>query len=180
MKYVSTFENEMMRMIKYLAFTFIIFFFNLNSNETRNVKSPNDSIIGLWQKNDTIIGSALDDCYRIYPDSTFIFTFSAFLDFNKIICLKGCYKIEDGYLYTLIKSREEYEGDIIRGSPDWQTEWILDDSAKIISIEQKNSKWEKIRMKFKKLKHSTVIYLELDCVKYFKISNNPNEMKDEH
>jgi hypothetical protein len=72
-----------------------------------------ENIIGIWQRNDSIAGSGLNQNFQFFEDDSFILNLGNDADdARNIIQLKGKYRLDKDMLYFTITSRTIVEGSI--------------------------------------------------------------------
>ncbi len=70
-------------------------------------------IIGVWQRNDSIIGSGLGQNFQFFNNNTFVFNIGTDADdARNLIQLKGKYRLNKNMLYLTITSKTILEGKI--------------------------------------------------------------------
>ena len=90
-----------------------------------NLSSQN--IVGTWQINSEIVGSGLNESYRLFENGNFEFVVSQYSYLTNLVSFNGIYKIQNNQICFVITSRKERVGTYVtQGSPAWQGNWILE------------------------------------------------------
>lgn len=75
-------------------------------------------IIGTWQRNDSLVGSGLNQNFQFFKNDTFIFNIGSEADdVRNVIQLKGKYRLDKDKIYFTITSRTIVEGPIEIADP---------------------------------------------------------------
>lgn len=137
-----------------------------------------DKLIGVWQLNDTLIGSGLGKCIRFYNDGKFEIDYSQYDYLGRIREVHGHYHKKNGQLELIAEYRmEEFGGVVVAGSPGFQTEEFVMEGGGIQKIKQKP---ESVLLKVEILnmdRNKQPMTIKIGNNKYCKLSDDPNKHK---
>lgn len=91
------------------------------------------NIEGVWQINNSIVGSTLDQCYQFDKNKEFKFHPSGFDGLNRIITIGGKYEILNDSICFLVEYTEECIGGSIERSfiTTMNNSWAISDDCEI-------------------------------------------------
>lgn len=98
-------------------------------------------LVGTWQRNDSIVGSGLEQNFKFFKNDSFVFNIgNAGDDVRDIIQLKGTYRLTKNMIYFTITARKILEGPIEISDPGISLN-IFDIAGKnIIEVPEKSPK----------------------------------------
>lgn len=133
--------------------------FTFSQNSTKN-------IIGLWQENDSVVTSMYRDTYRFELNGKFVFNPNEYDGLNRIISIKGTYKIKKDKLILLPSHMKE----LIGGYPIRSEITTLSDTWEIQCAKIKTIKLKKRVTQIANLKISqNASSILIDNRTYFKV-----------
>ena len=161
----------MKRLSLILSFA-LLFVVNISSAQVTNHK-----LTGVWQINTSQLADAWLNTYRFFNDGTFKYSFSQYDDTGRILAVKGTYKIKQGTLTMIVKTRtERVGGDIVQGGQGSQQNELVLDGARIVEVKQTDHTPIVIPVKFALKKGVRTITLQLNT--YYLISTDPRKEED--
>jgi len=151
----------------------------LFTNAQKADSSVNENqLTGVWQIKSSKLGDALLDHYQFLPNGEFIYNFSQYDDTRRVLALKGHYRLEGIKIFMVVQSRVELTGGYFtKGSPGFQASPFVIEGGTIETFKQVDTTnlHDPFIIKVNAIsKTGKVVGLQLDHIKYYKISDNPN------
>jgi hypothetical protein len=152
------------------CFSFFAQLFAQNSDEIIS----KDSLVGIWQANNSQLAAGLGDNYQFFNDNTFKYNFNTMsCELRRLWAIIGDFKIiSDDIILTVTATLESVGGHIELGG-------VEEGEGGFLIV---NDNWETIKQKEPSiLKISITNYdpnrrsINIDGRIFFKLSNNPNE-----
>jgi hypothetical protein len=98
-------------------------------------------IVGIWQRNDSLVGSGLGQNFEFFADHSFVFNIGSEADdVRDIIQLRGKYRLVKDMIYFTITSRKVVEGAIEISDPGISLNIFNIAGSKIREIPEKDPK----------------------------------------
>jgi hypothetical protein len=98
-------------------------------------------IVGIWQRNDSLVGSGLGQNFEFFADHSFVFNIGSEADdVRDIIQLRGKYRLVEDMIYFTITSRKVVEGAIEISDPGISLNIFNIAGSKIREIPEKDPK----------------------------------------
>jgi hypothetical protein len=136
-------------------------------------------LIGVWQSNSSRLGDALLVHYQFFQNGEFVYHFSEYDDANRVLALKGHYRLVGDLIYMSVHSRTERTGGYFtKGSPGFQDSPFVLEGSTIETFNQVDtvSKNDPFLLSvFQTNKTGKIIGLKIDSHKYYKLSDNPSK-----
>jgi len=165
-------------MTKIIVLTILVFvdlsFSQIEKNTFNTSNLTNAEIIGVWQENDSLLASGLDNVYRFYNDSTFSFDVG-YGYLTRLLSLRGKYLINKNTLNLTVTETIESEGGEISFGDNNSDElrWMyVNDHGK--RLRQQKPKTFSIPLSFKLSEIKEISYIKIAYQKYYKISKDPH------
>lgn len=135
-----------------IIFVQLFFYLSLSAQDSLPVSvqdSIREKIIGVWQESTSQESDDWLNTYSFFKNSTFVFTFSRYLGFNRIQSLSGKYRIQNDTLAILVEKRKEIVGGYIfnHNNSGASLGWLLKGGKEKI-ITQKPQIWESCKLEF--------------------------------
>lgn len=150
------------------------FFLFFSPPQHYNPKSSPINLVGIWQADQPVVGSALGDAYRFYGNGTFEFQVSVDNTVSRLNTISGSYSLSDSNLTLKVEKIIENVGGNFTYEPDVDY-WAF---AGTRTVE-------------KSVKTSPMIFtitvaptdngnecVQINMTKYYKVSSNPNGLRD--
>ena len=142
-----------------------------------NVQKENPDFVGIWQAYNGTISSALKENFRFYKDGKFRYSVSEYDDFNPMRAINGQYRLEKNTLYLQISSYELLTGfQVTPSEPSFHFGSFQLSGGKITVVKQSDKSPSEHEIKI--LNSSAKATMELDNVKYYKLSGDPDDKFD--
>lgn len=151
---------------------------NYDSNYSDNNYTSSDTnrIIGVWQADNNLVSSAWNEAYQFFQNGDFIFNTSQYDGLQRIVKIKGKYRVYNDTLFFHVEALVEQKGgNIIRSkyttlNDSWSIENSQLDEIRIESgiDEVAYIEWPDIHL-------SDTIFIYIDMRKYYKMNNDPNK-----
>jgi hypothetical protein len=153
----------------------LFYFVTLAQNADSTIRQR--QLIGVWQINNAIVGDALRENFQFFPDGKFVLNFSQYDDAQRVLALRGHYRLEGGLLFMTVESRDEIIGGYFtKGSPGFQRSAFVLEGGKVETITQIDSAGFKdpfVVINCKIAKSGKIMGIQIDHNKYYKLSENP-------
>jgi|GEM_PF-768179 len=135
-------------------------------------------IIGVWQVSTVKVGDALRENFQFFPDGKFVYNFSQYDDAQRVLALRGHYRLANGMLYMNVESRDEISGGYFtKGSPGFQRSPFVLEEGKVKTITQIDSAGAKDPFIIKVCKRNEsgkIVCIQIDSYSYYRLSDDPN------
>lgn len=158
----------------FVPFCFITFLLCAQQKQTSILINQNE-LIGVWQKNTSLITSGLEAFFRFYRSGKFIYNRSSYDELNPLLSIYGNYKLVDSNALGLkVDSSKQLIGyQIIAASSGFQFGTFVLFGGKMVTTPQKGTGYEFHDISvYRKGKQIKCIVIDND--KYYKLSNNPD------
>jgi hypothetical protein len=137
----------------------------------QNVIAQKD-IIGLWQQNESMLTSGLDNVYRFYSDGKFSFDVSSYNYLSRLRSLNGEYKVQNNILYLkVLEVKEVVGGEVTYGDEADYNNWNYEGSKEKVTIYKKPKEFSLSLELCKESKN--MMCIRLNYLKFYKIDANP-------
>lgn len=151
-----------------------IFLFITKSNPQSKELQSSD-LIGLWQVNNTLVAAGLDDCYRFYKDGRFRFEVSSFNYLSRLVSVSGTWQLKDKELHlTVTEAVESVGGEVTFGDEADYNNWNIAGTKR---VKKKYDKPKEYILPIQNCDKGKVKGINLDYLKFFRISSNPDAEK---
>ena len=158
-------------MIKYRIFLILLII-----TYQSNLFSKGDTlfnIVGIWQLNDSLIASGLNETFFFFKNGKFIYNFSENNHTSETLGFEGEYKIINDTLYLYIKIEKKCIGEFVLGDNNCgEPFWVLE-CKKQIKIKVKNKQNHAIKIEFMNEKKKNNKIIVLNGNDFYKLRDNP-------
>jgi len=131
-------------------------------------------LIGIWQGDNDIDGSAWQDVYRFFGNGYLVFNPSQYDGLKRILAIHGHYRVLDNTLHLKVDSTSEVVGGylvrsrILTKSDGWEIE-----GGELKVIKHPDIEEEEIELQQERSISSKYRCITIDGRKYFKMSDDP-------
>lgn len=134
-------------------------------------------LIGAWQEKTNEISSTYLGTYQFFPDGKFKYNTNGYDGLQRVLSIKGSYKLDEDTLFLKVESTVEEIGGIIQRSEinTLNDSWEID-NAKVKEVKQPENNYQRIIIETCGDQNNNKCLI-LDKRKYYKIFNNPSDLK---